>query len=132
MIDFDAIMKKHEEVRRKMSAADSLREQATNISVHITGMPRGGAGGNQQERIRIDMVAAQEAAADAQRELEEMLKPLTLTIRCLSKWQHVEVIRKRYMEGKTIMKVAEEIGYEWSQTNRYIAEAKEIINHEAQ
>lgn len=128
MIDFDAITRKHEEYRRKLRAADTLRERATDISVHITGMPHGGSGGNQQERIRVEMVAAQEAAEETRKELTEMKRQLRPKIKRLQKWQHAAVIRKRYLDGKTIQQVAEEIGYEWSQTNRYLNEAKAIIN----
>ena len=128
MIDFDAITRKHDEYRRKLKAADNLRERATDTSVHITGMPHGGSGGNQQERIRVDMVAAQEAAEEARKELDEMKSQLRPLIRRLKKWQHRDAIRKRYIDGKTIEATAEEIGYEWSQTNRFLKEAKAIIN----
>lgn len=128
MIDFDAITRKHDEYRRKLKAADNLRERATDTSVHITGMPHGGSGGNQQERIRVDMVAAQEAAEEARKELDEMKSKLRPLIRRLKKWQHRDAIRKRYIDGKTIEATAEEIGYEWSQTNRFLKEAKAIIN----
>ena len=128
MIDFDAITRKHDEYRRKLKAADNLRERATDTSVHITGMPHGGSGGNQQERIRVDMVAAQEAAEEARKELDEMKSQLRPLIRRLKKWQHRDAIRKRFIDGKTIEATAEEIGYEWSQTNRFLKEAKAIIN----
>ena len=128
MIDFDAITRKHDEYRRKLKAADNLRERATDTSVHITGMPHSGSGGNQQERIRVDMVAAQEAAEETRKELDEMKSQLRPLIRRLKKWQHRDAIRKRYIDGKTIEATAEEIGYEWSQTNRFLKEAKAIIN----
>lgn len=127
MIDFDAITKKHEELRRKMKAADNLRERATDTSVHITDMPRGG-GGNKQEQLRVEMVAAQESARETEQELREMLHPLRLKLRRLKKWQYKSAIRKRYIDGKTVGQVAVEIGYEVRQTNRFISEAKEIIN----
>lgn len=127
MIDFDAIMAKHDELRRKNRAAETLRERATDIAVHITDMPRGG-GGNQQEKVRIELVAAQEAAMETQRELKEMLQPLRAKMKKLTKWQHKDVIRKRYIEGKTIESVADEIGYSWSQVNRHLNDAKEIMN----
>lgn len=128
MIDFDAITRKHEELRRRLKAADTLRERATDISVHLTGMPHGGSGDNQQERVRVEMIAAQEAAKETEKELAEMKRKLRPKIKRLTKWQHVEAIKKRYLDGKTIQQTAEEIGYEWSQTNRYLNEAKAIIN----
>lgn len=128
MIDFDAITRKHEELRRRLKAADTLRERATDISVHLTGMPHGGSGDNQQERVRVEMIAAQEAAKETEKELAEMKRKLRRRMHRLHKWQHVAVIRKRYLDGKRISQVAEEIGYESRQTNRYISEAKAIIN----
>ena len=128
MIDFDAITRKHEELRRRNRAADTMREKATDISVHLTGMPHGGSGGNSQERVRIEMIAAQEAAKETEKELDEMKRQLRPELKRLKKWQYIDVIRKRYMEGKPVAQVAEEIGYEIRQTNRYISEARAIIN----
>lgn len=128
MIDFDAMTRKHEELRRRNRAADTMREKATDISVRITGMPHGGSGGNSQERIRVEMIAAQEAAQETAKELDEMKRLLRRKMNRLKKWQHIDVIRKRYMEGKPVAQVAEEIGYELRQTNRYISEARAIIN----
>lgn len=128
MIDFDAVIKKHEELRRKLRAAENLREKATDTSIHITSMSHGKGNANSQERVRIEMIAAAEAAEETEKELETMKNQLRREMKCLRKWQHIDAIRKRYMEGKTITQVAEEIGYEWSQTNRYLNEAKRIIN----
>lgn len=127
MIDFDAITEKHKEIERKKKAAEKFRERATDTSVHITNMPKGG-GGNKQEILRVEMIAAQEAQQEAERELLEMLRPLRAKVKRLKKWQYRDTIRKRFIEGKTIQRTAEEIGYEWSQTNRYLNEAKTIIN----
>lgn len=128
MIDFDMMMRKHEELRRKQKALDSLWERATDTSVKLTGMPHGGGSANQSEKIRIEIAAADEACAETRAELAEMKRQLQKRMRCLHKWQHKEVIRKRFVEGKQIVQVAAEIGYEWTQTNRYLTEAKALIN----
>lgn len=127
MIDFKAILDKHWEISRRSAAVDNLRERATDISVKLTDMPRGG-GGNRQEQVRIDLVAAQEAVMEAEAELQEMLEPLRLKMKQLKKWQYVEVIQKRYIEGKPVWMVASEIGYEHRQTKRFIFDAKQLIN----
>lgn len=130
MIDFEAIDRKREEQCRKQKAADTLRERATDTSAKITGMRNSGSAGNKQEQVRINMIAAQEAADKAGGELDAMIRQLLPRIGMLKKWQHAEAIRKRYVEGKAISQIAEEIGYEWSQTNRFLKEAKEIINRQ--
>lgn len=128
MIDFDRMTRKHEELRRKQKAFDTMWERATDTSVKISGMPRGGGSGNQSERIMIEIAAAEEACKETAAELAEMKTQLRRRMRRLRKWQHREAIRKRFLEGKTITQVAAEIGYEWTQTNRYLKEAKALIN----
>ena len=130
MIDFDEITLKHEEYRRRQRAADTARERATDTSVKLTGMPHGGSGGNASEKAVIEMVAATEALEITRKELTELKKPLRRKMKRLTKWQHIDVIRKRYLEGKAVSVVADEIGYEIRQTTRFISEAKEIINGE--
>ena len=128
MIDFDAMTRKQVEINRKLRAAQTMKEKATDTSVHLTGMPHGQSDGKQLERALIEMIAAQESAKEAELELEEMRKQLRKEMRRLKKWQHIAVIRKRYLEGKPIRDVAAEIGYESAQTWRYMSEAKALIN----
>lgn len=127
-IDFDRMTRKHEELRRRQKAFDALWERATDTSVKMSGMPHGGGSGNRSENVMIEIVAAEEACKETAEELAEMKRQLRRRMRRLHKWQHRDVIRKRYLEGKQIAQVATEIGYEWTQTNRYLNEAKAIIN----
>lgn len=127
MIDFEAILDKQYELKRKLKAADKMRERATDISVHLSDMPRG-AGGNSQEKIRIEMIAAHEAVIETEKELKELIKPLRLKLRTVKKWQYKDAIRKRYIDGKTIQETADEIGYEIRQTKRFISEGRKLIN----
>lgn len=128
MIDFDMMTRKHEELRRRQKALDTLWERATDTSVKLTGMPHGGGSGNKSEQILIEIAAAEEACRETEAELAEMKRQIRRRMHRLRKWQHKDVIRKRFLEGKQIAQVATEIGYEWSQTNRYLNEAKALIN----
>lgn len=127
MIDFDAIWRKIQEVQRRARAVSALEDRATDISVKYSDMPRGG-GGNTQEDIRITLADTREEYLTAKAELESMRRELTESLACLSKWQHKDVIKKRYLEGKTIDQVGLEMGYERAQINRHLSEARRIIN----
>lgn len=128
MIDFDAILRKDNEAKRKWAAWQRLKDRATDTSVHLSDMPKGGGGGNPQERAMIGMVEAEEVYLKAKTELDAMREELADAMVVLKKWQHMDVIRKRYLEGKSISETMEEIGYEWSQTNRFLTEARSLIN----
>lgn len=127
MIDFKAIEDKQREVDRKSRALDTLRAKAADTSSHITGMPHGGSDGKKMERAVVDLVDMQSSLRIAEEELKGMRRELSVYIHRLRKWQYKDTLKKRYMEGKTIQCVCEEIGYEWSQTNRYLNEAKKLV-----
>lgn len=128
MIDFEEMMRKHEELRRREKVIDMLWERATNTTITISDMPRNRSDGKTQERSIVGMVDAKEACRKTRQELNDIKRNLRREMKRLKKWQHIDSIKKRYLEGKTISAVASEIGYEWSQTNRYLNEAKAIIN----
>lgn len=128
MIDFDAIEEKENEVRRKWKAWQSLRERATDTSVHLSDMPRGGGDGKAQEKAIVEMTDVESSYLQAMAELSDMRKELEMAMGCLTKWQHRDVITKRYLEGKTVTQTMMEIGYEWSQTQRFLNEARRAIN----
>lgn len=128
MVDFEAIMEKTKEVRRKKDALNRAREKATDTSPKLTGMPSGGGNGKRLENDVVNLVDIQAAHDKAEGELKALREELRPHLRRLKKWQHKDVIKKRYLEGKTISVVMEEIGYEWSQTNRFLTEARDIIN----
>ena len=130
MIDFDAISRKTEEVRRKMYAIELAWDRATDTSVKISDMPRNEGDGKAMERNAVNIADLKVDYKKASQELEIMRKELEDEMPKLEKWQHSAVIRKRYLEGKRLEQIMDEIGYEWAQTNRYIAEAKAIINSE--
>ena len=128
MIDFDAIEEKENEARRKWNAWQRLRARATDTSVHLSDMPRGGGDGKTQEKAVVEMTDAESSYLQAMAELSDMRKELEKAMVCLTKWQHRDVITKRYLEGKTVTQTMMEIGYEWSQTQRFLNEARRAIN----
>lgn len=129
MIDFDLMLQKHAELRRKQGAAETLWEKATDTSVKMSGMPHGGGDGQPMERYMVEYLAAEAACKETEAELETMKKQLRRRMRRLKKWQHRDAIRLRFLEGKRMLEVAEGIHYELAQTNRFIKEAKALINN---
>ena len=127
MIDFEAILEKNNEVKRRKAAWLDLKERATNTSVQISDMPKGGGDGKRMERDVAGTVDAERDYLRAYEELKAMRRELSAILPVLKKWQHRDAIRKRYIEGKSIHRVMQEMGYEWAQTNRYMAEARKII-----
>ena len=128
MIDFEAITEKDKEVKRKERAMRSLKERATDTSVKISGIPGGNGDKQKMESILAAAIDAEASYKKASDELKELRSHLRKAMRRLKKWQHKDTIRKRYLEGKNLNQVAEEIGYEYRQTCRYIEEGKRIIN----
>ena len=127
MVDFDAIMAKDKEVKRKAEALQMIWARATDTSPKITGMPSGGGDGKRMERDVVGIVDAEKSYLQSNMELKAMREELATYLPRLTKWQHKDVIQLRYMEGKDINSVAERIGYEYRQTCRFIDEAKRII-----
>ena len=128
MIDFDAISRKIEEVRRRENAVARLRARATDTSVKLSNMPRGGGDGKAMERDVVSLVDAQRDCDKAKAELKVMRSELRRAMRVLRDWQHIDVIRKHYIEGKNFQQIMLEIGYEEAQTRRFMKAAREIIN----
>jgi len=117
MIDYEAITQKHEELRRKMKAADSLKKQAEKATDRT-----------EQERIRTEIAASLVVIKGTEQELTEMKAALLPFIERLKNWKHAEIMRGRFIYGKTIKQTGHDAGYSWSQTNRLLREAKALIN----
>lgn len=128
MVDFEAISKLCESLRRKRRAQEDLREKATDTSVKLTDMPRSGGDGKQAERIMISICAMEEECNEIEAELNRRKEQLRREMKKLTKQQHQEAIRKRYLEGEPVFVVSQEMGYEYRSVTRFINEAKEIIN----
>lgn len=131
MFDFKRILELHAEVRRKEGIIIRLRQRATDTTVHLSNMPKGGGDGQRMERDVVEIRAAEEELEAARKELAAMIAQLRVEMRKLHKWQHKMIIRKRYIEGKRLEDVAYETNYCWSHMNRCRKEAEEIINRPA-
>lgn len=128
MVNFEAILLKTEEVRRKEMAIERLRDRATDTSVKITDMPHGGGEHDKMGGYVASIADLIEEAKKAERELKAMRQDLSRQMIVLQIWQEKDMIRKVYLEGKTIQAAADEIGYEYRQAWRYIEQARERIN----
>lgn len=128
MIDFKAMREKIKQVHRLRRAVSRKYADATRITVTITDMPKAGGVGNQLENSVVEMVAVMDEYDAARQELKEMKNQLRRKMKRLKKWQHIAVIRKRYIEEKNINEIMEEIGYEESQTKRFLKAAEDLIN----
>jgi len=131
MFDFKRILELHAEVRRKQGIIIRLRQRATDTTVHLSNMPKGGGDGQRMERDVVEIRAAEEELEAARKELAAMIAQLRIEMKKLHKWQHKLIIRKRYIEGKRLEDVAYETNYCWSHMNRCRKEAEEIINRPA-
>jgi len=131
MFDFKRILELHGEVRRKQGIIIRLRQRATDTTVHLSNMPKGGGDGQRMERDVVEIRAAEEELEAARKELAAMIAQLRIEMKKLHKWQHKLIIRKRYIEGKRLEDVAYETNYCWSHMNRCRKEAEEIINRPA-
>lgn len=131
MFDFKRILELHAEVRRKQGIIIRLRQRATDTTVHLSNMPKGGGDGQRMERDVVEIRAAEEELEAARKELAAMIAQLRVEMKKLHKWQQKLIIRKRYIEGKRLEDVAYETNYCWSHMNRCRKEAEEIINRPA-
>lgn len=128
MVDFDAILRKDNEVKRRKAAIEKLWARATDTTIKMSDMPKGQGTGKKMENAIVNMADIEADCSQAEEELAKLRQDLRRQMRVLKKWQHRDIIRKRFIEGKTIGQVMDEIGYEWTQTHRYLTEAKAIIN----
>ena len=128
MIDFKAMREKIKQVHRLKSASQRKWEDATRTSPVISDMPKGGGNGKAMENNTVEMVTVKEEYYAAKAELDEMKRQLRPKMKRLKKWQHTAVIRKRYLEEKSVGQIMEEIGYEDAQTWRFLKTAENIIN----
>ena len=131
MIDFRAMREKIKQVHRLERAVMRKYADATRITTVISDMPRGGGTGKQMENSTVEMVTVKEEYYVAKDELAEMKRQLRAGMKRLEKWQHVAVIRKRYIEEKSVIEIMEEIGYEETQTKRFLKTAEDLINKSA-
>ena len=128
MIDFKVMREKIKQVNRLNRAMQKKYEDATRMSPVLSDMPKGGGSGDKMANDVVERVTVQEELDAAKAELLEMKEQLTNKMVKLDKWQHLAVIRKRYIEEKSITEIMDEIGYEESQTKRFLKAAEEIIN----
>lgn len=128
MFDFENLMKKAEEVRRKEKAVQTLRERATDTSVRITDMPHGGGTQDKMGAYVASIADMLEELRKAERELKTMRRSLSREMGILKVWQEKDMIKKVYIEGKTIQIAADEIGYEYRQAWRYLEQGRTLIN----
>jgi hypothetical protein len=128
MIDFKAMREKIKQVHRLKRASQRKWEAVTRMSPVISDMPKGGGNGKATENNIVEMVTVKEEYNAARAELDEMKRALRRKMKRLKKWQHIAVIRKRYLEEKSLAEVMSEIGYEESQTKRFLRTAEDIIN----
>ena len=128
MIDFKVMREKIKQVNRLNRAIQKKYEDATRMSPVLSDMPKGGGSGDKMANDVVEMVTVQEELDAAKAELMEMKEQLTNKMVKLDKWQHLAVIRKRYIEEKSITEIMDEIGYEETQTKRFLKAAEEIIN----
>ena len=112
MIDFKAMREKIKQVHRLNRAVQRMYDRAPGTTVKITDMPKGGETGNQLENNVVELVSVKEEYETAKKELDEMKGQLMAKMKRLDKWQHVAVIRKRYIEEKDVNCIMAEIGYE--------------------
>ena len=128
MIDFKAMREKIKQVHRLRRAVSRKYADATRITVTVSDMPKAGGIGKQLENNVVEMVAVMDEYDEARKELDDMKSQLRRRMKRLDKWQHVAVIRKRYIEEKSVSEIMEEIGYEESQTKRFLKTAEDLIN----
>lgn len=128
MIDFKVMREKIKQVNRLNRAMQKKYEDATRTTPVLSDMPKGGGTGDKMANDVVEMVTVKEEYYTAREELMEMKDQLSRKMIKLDKWQHVAVIRKRYIEEKSITEIMDEIGYEESQTKRFLKAAEEIIN----
>ena len=128
MIDFKAMREKIKQVHRLHRAVQRKYDDATRMTVTISDMPKAGGVGKQLENNVIEMVAVKDEYDAAKKELAEMKRALRAYMKRLDKWQHIAVIRKRYIEEKSLTEIMQEIGYEETQTKRFLKAAEDLIN----
>lgn len=128
MIDFKAMREKIKQVHRLNRAVQRMYDKATGTTVKITDMPKAQGVGNQLENNVVELVTVKEEYETAKKELDEMKGQLMTKMKRLDKWQHIAVIRKRYIEEKDVNSIMAEIGYEETQTKRFLSAAEELIN----
>lgn len=128
MIDFKAMREKIKQVHRLSVAVQRKYDTATRTTITITDMPRADGIGKQLENSVVELVTVKEEYDAAKKELAEMKRQLKAHMKRLDKWQHIAVIRKRYIEEKNIMDIMTEIGYEETQTKRFLKAAEDLIN----
>lgn len=128
MIDFKAMREKIKQVNRLNRAVKRKYADATRTTVTLTDMPRAGGVGKQLENSVVELVTVKEEYDAAMKELAEMKGQLMAHMKRLDKWQHIAVIRKRYIEEKNIVEIMTEIGYEETQTKRFLKAAEDLIN----
>ena len=128
MIDFKAMREKIKQVHRLNRAVQRIYAKATGTTITITDMPKAGGVGNKLQNDVVELVTVKEEYETAKKELDEMKSQLMAKMKKLDKWQHIAVIRKRYIEEKSVNSIMDEIGYEETQTKRFLTTAEELIN----
>lgn len=107
--------------------AERRMASATRITSYISGMPRGGGGGNHQEDANIAYADAMEAYREVLNELRSMQDELEPMIERLADHNEKGAMRMRYLMGHKIAEISEALECDPKTIYNYLTRAESRI-----
>lgn len=128
MIDFYSM---RDLMRRVDRAYDNLRviqSRATRVTPVLTGMPRGGSTSDMVGDGAVDAVKARQAYEGLKGQLRQMQSELLPRLAEIENPLYREILRKRYIECKSVTFIAIDAGYSREGIYRILRQCEQEIN----
>ena len=115
------------EIQRQKDEYNRVMTAATRITPILSGMPRGGNGEDRIGSAAERLVDIEKRIADEVRRLCQVRERLLRMVNSVEESRLRLILNLRYIDGMTLLKVADKVNYSYMQTRRLLYQALEKI-----
>ena len=113
-------------IERKKEEIERLRSRLTKATAQLTGMPRGGSGGDWTD-ADVKLLELEGVIAAEIKQLCTVKRQIIETISAVQDTRYRDLLEMRYRNNWTFEKIAVEMNYDWRHIMRMHKEALEVV-----
>ena len=113
-------------IERKKEEIERLRSRLTKATAQLTGMPRGGSGGDWTD-ADVKLLELEGVIAAEIKQLCTVKRQIIEAISAVQDTRYRDLLEMRYRNNYTFEKIAVEMNYDWRHIMRMHKEALEVV-----
>lgn len=113
-------------IERKKEEIERLRSRLTKATAQLTGMPRGGSGGDWTD-ADVKLLELEGVIAAEIKQLCTVKRQIIEAISAVHDTRYRDLLEMRYRNNWTFEKIAVEMNYDWRHIMRMHKEALEVV-----